>query len=55
MAQGRGSDRPTSPRAVLDHTDANLCTILHTTVFYCTQNQLCVPQYKINVWRTWDI
>ena len=23
---------PTSPRAVLHHTDANLCTILHTTV-----------------------
>ena len=27
-----GSDTPTSPRAVLHHTDANLCTILHTTV-----------------------
>ena len=24
---------PTSPRAVLHHTDANSCTILHTTVF----------------------
>ena len=27
-----GSDTPTSPWAVLHHTDANLCTILHTTV-----------------------
>ena len=27
-----GSDTLTSPRAVLHHTDANLCTILHTTV-----------------------
>ena len=27
-----GSDTPTSPRAVLHHTDAILCTILHTTV-----------------------
>ena len=28
-----GSDTHTSPRAVLHHTDANLCTILHTTVY----------------------
>ena len=27
-----GSDMSTSARAVLHHTDANLCTILHTTV-----------------------
>jgi hypothetical protein len=27
-----GSDTPTSPRAILHHTDAILCTILHTTV-----------------------
>ena len=27
-----GSDTPTFPRAVLHHTDANLCTILHRTV-----------------------
>ena len=32
MAHHHGSDTPTSPRAVLHHTDANLCTILHTTV-----------------------
>ena len=25
---------PTSPRAVLHHTDAFLCTILHTTVYH---------------------
>ena len=35
-AHHHGSDTPTSPRAVLRHTDANLCTILHTTV--------CVPK-----------
>ena len=28
-----GSDMSTSPRAVLYHTGANLCTILHTTVY----------------------
>ena len=27
-----GSDTPTSPRAVLHHTDAILCTFMHTTV-----------------------
>ena len=32
VAHHHGSDKPTSPRAVLHHTDANLCTILHTTV-----------------------
>jgi hypothetical protein len=32
-AHHHGSDTPTSPRAVLHHTDANLCTILHTTVY----------------------
>ena len=32
MAHHHWSDTPTSPRAVLHHTDANLCTILHTTV-----------------------
>ena len=31
-AHHHGSDMPTSPRAVLYHTGANLCTILHTTV-----------------------
>ena len=34
MAHHHGSDTPTSPRAVLHHTDANLCTILHTTVVH---------------------
>ena len=24
-------------------------------LFYCTHNQLCVPQYKVNVWSTWYI
>ena len=33
MAHYHGSDTPTSPRAVLHHTDVNLCTILHTTVY----------------------
>ena len=28
-----GSDTPTSPRAILHHTDAILCTFLHTTVY----------------------
>ena len=37
MGHHRGSDTPTSPRAVLHHTDANLCTILHTTV--CGQEE----------------
>ena len=23
--------------------------------FYCTDNQLCVPQYKVNVESTWNI
>ena len=27
-----GSDTPTSPRAVLHHTEAILCTFMHTTV-----------------------
>ena len=31
-----GSDTPTSPRAILHHTDAILCIILHTTV--CGEN-----------------
>ena len=34
MAHHHGSDMPTSPRAVLHHTDAFLCTILHTTVYH---------------------
>ena len=33
-AHHHGRDTPTSPRAVLHHTDANLCTILHTTVWH---------------------
>ena len=32
MWHHHGSDTPTSPRAILHHTDAILCTILHTTV-----------------------
>jgi hypothetical protein len=36
VAHHHGSDTPTSPRAVLYHTDANLCTILHTTVDHLT-------------------
>ena len=28
-----GSDRPTSPRAILHHTDTILCTFMHTTVY----------------------
>ena len=28
-----GSDTPTSPRAVLHHTEAILCTFMHTTVY----------------------
>ena len=27
----------------------------HDLTFYCTHNQLCVPQYKVNVYSTWDI
>ena len=27
-----GSDTPTSPRAILHHTDTILCTFMHTTV-----------------------
>ena len=25
----------------------------HDLTFYCTHNQLCVPQYKVNVYSTW--
>ena len=32
MWHHHGSDTPTSPRAILHHTDAILCTFLHTTV-----------------------
>ena len=32
MWHHHGSDTPTSHRAILHHTDAILCTILHTTV-----------------------
>ena len=41
-----GSYTPTSPRAVLHHTDANLCTILHTTVprYYLKGLNLIVNQ-----------
>ena len=28
-----GSDTPTSPRAILHHTDTILCTFMHTTVY----------------------
>ena len=24
-------------------------------LFYCTHNQMCVPQYKVNVWSTWSL
>ena len=27
----------------------------HDLTFYCTHNQLCVPQNKVNVYSTWDI
>ena len=27
----------------------------HDLIFYCTHNQLCVPQYKVNVLSTYDI
>ena len=27
----------------------------HDLTFHCTHNQLCVPQYKVNVQSTWDI
>ena len=27
----------------------------HDLTFYCTHNQLCVPQYKVNVWSTWSL
>ena len=27
----------------------------HNLTFYCTHNQLCVPQYKVNVYSTWDV
>ena len=30
-----GSDTPTSPRAILDHTETILCTFMHTTVVIC--------------------
>ena len=43
MWHHHGSDTPTSPRAVLRHTDADLCTILHTTVI--TGGPLTVRQF----------
>ena len=36
---------PTSPRAVLHLTDANLCTILHTTV-----GEQKLRQKKVRIW-----
>ena len=27
----------------------------HDLTFYCTHNQFCVPQSKINVYSTWDV
>ena len=41
-----GSDTPTSPRAVLHHTEAILCTFMHTTV--------CTP-YVIDAVGSWQI
>ena len=38
-AHHHGSDMSTSPRAVLYHTGANLCTILHTTVYFYVSGQ----------------
>ena len=32
-----GSDTPTSPRAILHHTDTILCTFMHTTVISVLQ------------------
>ena len=38
-----GSDTPTSPRAILHHTDPILCTFLHTTVNLCFLKNLALP------------
>ena len=52
-AHHHGSDMPTSPRVVLHHTDANLCTILHTTVtvilylFHLKMIRLLQKSYQI--------
>ena len=40
-----GSDTPTSPRAILHHTDTILCTFMHTTVPYSTL-YIFFPQRK---------
>ena len=40
------SDTPTSPRAVLHHTEANLCTILHTTVTFSSDEKINSIQEK---------
>ena len=29
--------------------------ITHDLTFYCIHNQLCVPQYKVNIQSTWDV
>ena len=34
-----GSDTPTSPRAILHHTDTILCTFMHTTVIKISRSQ----------------
>ena len=36
-----GSDTPTFPKAVLHHTDAILCTFMHTTVQLHTKALVC--------------
>ena len=43
MWHHHGSNTPTSPRAVLHHTDTNLCIILHTTVG---------PSFFYKIWLT---
>ena len=43
-----GSDTPTSPRAVLHHTEAILCTFMHTTVAssnYFSSSALCILHF----------
>ena len=27
----------------------------HDSTFYCTHNQFCVQEYKVNVYSTWDV
>ena len=46
-----GSDTPTSPRAILHHTDTILCTFMHTTVIHTAVRKQNAKQSRGNLYH----